>query len=72
MEITIGRIFKRYKKANVVMWKDEEYEYISSPLNHETTIRSSPFIACEMPAEKNVEYYNRVRCGNRFLNQHSF
>ena len=37
------------KSANEVMWKDKEYEYISSAL------RSSPFFAYEMSAERNVE-----------------
>ena len=44
------------KSANVVMWKDKEYEYISSALiNPRIGIRSSPFFACDMSAESNVE-----------------
>ena len=33
------------------MWRDKEYKYISSAWNKQQ-IRSSPFFACEMPAEK--------------------
>ena len=44
------------KSANVVLWKDKEYEYISSALiNPRIGIRSSPFFACDMSAENNVE-----------------
>ena len=46
------------KSANVVMWKDKEYEYLSSAWNKNNKLVT---LACEMSAEKNVEKSCTVR-----------
>ena len=57
------------KSANVVMWKDKEYEYISRTWNKQQWGAHHSSLAKCQP--KRI-LKNRVRCRSRLLNQHSF
>ena len=57
------------KSANVVLWKDKEYEYISSTWNkRQWGAHHSSLVTCQ----PKVMFNNRFRCGERLLDQHSF
>ena len=53
LQMMVGFSYDK-ESANAVMLKDKEYEYASSAWNKQM-IKSSPFFAGEMSAEKNVE-----------------